>query len=430
MHSSWTNELHPSPCLRWDQSPTLPAPAQKSHSRRISLCLTALGRAIRILLTLHHDCHADSGVGRVTRELAAGYRDLGHTVDVFSFEDLPDRLTGKGRWMAFPWAVDRLLRSSGPWDVVDASTGDLWVHASRRRQTPGPLLVTRSHGLETVNRRRLIEAGVPDTGSVSGQVYHHRYRLWEVRRSLRVSDAVLVLNEEERREAQSLGVPDDRIATIGHGIGEHLLGLPAPNPTAAPLRLAYLGTHGPLKGSPTVLAALRVLLGENDGRRATLLGTRVPTGVVLTDLPEALRARVDVVPDFDNRDLPGLLADHHVLLAPALAEGFGLGILEAMACGLVPIVGSAPGPRRIVTDGVDGLMLDDPTPDDLVREVRGLDGDRDRLARLRTAAHERAQRATWRTSIERQVALVEKWRDELLVSPRAQPDRRQPWPPR
>lgn len=52
----------------------------------------------------------------------------------------------------------------------------------------------------------------------------------------------------------------------------------------------------------------------------------------------------------------------HVLLLPSLHESFGLVALEAMACGVVPVVTSVGGASEFINDGHNGFLRD---PDDI-----------------------------------------------------------------
>jgi glycosyltransferase involved in cell wall biosynthesis len=46
----------------------------------------------------------------------------------------------------------------------------------------------------------------------------------------------------------------------------------------------------------------------------------------------------------------------HALLMPSEMESFGLGALEAMACGVPPVATRVGGLPELVTDGVDGFL--------------------------------------------------------------------------
>jgi N-acetyl-alpha-D-glucosaminyl L-malate synthase BshA len=61
-------------------------------------------------------------------------------------------------------------------------------------------------------------------------------------------------------------------------------------------------------------------------------------------------------------DLAEILPVADVLLLPSLHESFGLVALEAMACGVVPVVTDRGGARDFIEDGINGFLRD---PDDI-----------------------------------------------------------------
>ena len=112
-------------------------------------------------------------------------------------------------------------------------------------------------------------------------------------------------------------------------------------------------------------------------------------------LTAILRGRVKVVPRFDRTELPALLKGYHVKLFPTLMEGFGKALVEAMACGLAPIVTSTPGPLEIVQDGRDALVV--------------TITDRAFLDRLRRNAHAKAQAYSWSQLARQRLQLYEEF---------------------
>jgi len=65
-----------------------------------------------------------------------------------------------------------------------------------------------------------------------------------------------------------------------------------------------------------------------------------------------LGPQADVVPYLQAAD---------IFVLPSAAEGLSVAMLEAMSCGLAPIVTRVGGSGEVITDGQDGLLID---PDD------------------------------------------------------------------
>ena len=175
-----------------------------------------MGDSLSIALLVHHQLEPGTGAPGSTLALAEALRTRGHRVDVIGLEIVG---TGESLWthLRFPLAAARRVRRAlrqHTYDIIDASTGDLWLLTRREIATSPTAVLTRSHGLEPLGvlarrdgaRRREL------TLRARYRLYHGGWRLHEVRRTLTCSDAVLVLNERERQYVASLGVDRDDIA--------------------------------------------------------------------------------------------------------------------------------------------------------------------------------------------------------------------------
>jgi glycosyltransferase involved in cell wall biosynthesis len=148
----------------------------------------------------------------------------------------------------------------------------------------------------------------------------------------------------------------------------------------------YVGAWHRSKNLPTLLEAFRQV---ND---ATLVITGRPHNDEQAQLPDLARrmgANVQFIGYVRDEDLPGLYTLASVVVQPSLYEGFGLPVVEAMACGTPVIVSDIPVLREIAGDAAPNFPPDDPAA---LREL---------LGRL---LHDEGVNLTWRHKALRRAA--------------------------
>ncbi len=371
---------------------------------------------MRVLLGIHHPLDPNLGAPGVTLALGRALTGLGCEVAYHAFEEAFPGITSHSAWhsLRYPWALSAwLARNAGRFDVLDITTGDCWPWAragrpgARRRHA----LLTRSHGLEHVVSEQLRADARAGLARLSWKypLYHGGFRLWEVRQSLLLADHVVLLNPVDRDYAcQRLGVPAAHISLIPHGLPEPFRALPPPERLPeGPLRIAFVGTWIQRKGREEVVAVARELLEQGVAFSLCLLGTGLGESEVLEDFPAAVRERVQVMPRYRHEELPGLLRAREVLLFPSHAEGYGMALIEAMACGLAPVttpVGVAP---EVVREGETGCLRPVGDVPGFTAAVRAFAGDRQKLLEVRRAAQQVVRGMSWQEVASRTVHLYE-----------------------
>lgn len=90
----------------------------------------------------------------------------------------------------------------------------------------------------------------------------------------------------------------------------------------------------------------------------------------------------------DNEKLIGLYQASDVFLFPSLYEGFSIAVLEAMACGLVPVIYSSNSSSEILEDSTDSFVLDD--EDEFRSILTYLEDHREKLEELGKMAQKKA----------------------------------------
>jgi glycosyltransferase involved in cell wall biosynthesis len=368
---------------------------------------------LRVLLTVHHDLVEGTGAAGSTLELADALERRGHRVEVFGLDLLGRRRGPVLDALAYPHVVAphvrrRLARRDV--DVVDASTGDLaYLAASRVRPAPAAVL-TRSHGLEHLNAARRRE------GARRGElrlrrrfgVYHGGVRLWEVARSMRTADGVLLLNDAESGYAAStLGVSPDRI----HRTAELLRTLPAATAPPAMRDVLVLSPASWRKGADVAVRVLDAVLRATPTATASWHGLADPSAL-RDQLDHDVQGRVALGGDFDALQLATLLAGHRVLLFPSRAEGLGMTVLEALTAGVVVVSSDVPGPHDVLEGGAGGVLVPDGHVEGMATAVRRLLADDPWRTDL---ARRGKERAAWYQAGPVVDRLVDSYREVLLL---------------
>ena len=156
--------------------------------------------------------------------------------------------------------------------------------------------------------------------------------------------------------------------------------------------LILVGNDWRNKGVPVLLNVLTEL-------RDLPIGLLVVTGEDLSACrrlvtEKELDDRVVFLPP--RKDIEFYYAAADAYVGPSLQDAYGIPPAEAMACGLPVIVSAAAGVSEIVTNGVDGMILDDPKDaSKLGTMIRHLYEDQEFRDRLGVKAAETARQYTW-----------------------------------
>jgi glycosyltransferase involved in cell wall biosynthesis len=295
-------------------------------------------------------------------------RALEERVDV-----VPLTWGGEGRWTAvardvlwYPALLPRDARRAG----VDV------VHCTIFR---GPL---RSKVPTIVTVHDLAVLRLPDVFPLWTRLYGRTL----LRRTLRSADRIFAVSEFSKRETAELaGVDPDRIDVVPNALEPVFT---AEGPKADGDYVLAVGTLEPRKNLARVVAATARL-----GVELRVVGERGWGGV------DVLDSHVEWLGRVGDEELAAAYRGARAFVLASLYEGFGIPVLEAMACG-TPVVTTAGSAMEEVTAG--GAVLVDPL--DVAAIAAGIeeaDRRRDELAPIGLA---RAREYTWERSADAAVA--------------------------
>jgi glycosyltransferase involved in cell wall biosynthesis len=166
-------------------------------------------------------------------------------------------------------------------------------------------------------------------------------------------------------------------------------GLPSPY-------LLFLGGDRPHKNARNVVRAFAEARRRAGLPHALVLAGPLPRNsgrvealISALDLERAVR-RTGIV---DDADMPGLFAGADAFLYPTLYEGFGLPVVEAMACG-VPVLTSSNSALQEVAGG-HALLVDPMDVDAIAAGIVTLSTDAGKRGELRKLGLSRAADFSW-----------------------------------
>jgi glycosyltransferase involved in cell wall biosynthesis len=203
---------------------------------------------------------------------------------------------------------------------------------------------------------------------------------------------------------EALGISPSRVVVIPNGVdpcfrplAEHEVAAALPPALRHRTFLLAVGNVVPVKNHLTAVAAFQTVLERFPALHLVICGradhpysARVKDAVV----DRGLADRVHFLGFVDGGALVALYNRATLLLLPSLTEGFGLSVLEAMACG-TPVIASAAGASAEV--GADAVaLIDDPMDVHAWSSMtEQLLASSSRRERMRAAGRRHAGRFTW-----------------------------------
>lgn len=305
-----------------------------------------------------------------------------------------------GVTLPLPAGVERLVEPLGAAANVRAK---VWYDFARAGKAAGRSPATVYHGVDTflpaaLPRHMTRVVNVHDLGYVHHPHLFDRRTLWlnqwHARIRLRRADHYIALSVSTADDLVNLLGIESRRITVVPAAHDTFFAVDDADTLDGPPFFLAVGGSNPRKNLDRVLTAFRrwQVLGGARSR----IQLRVAGGVDGSTQAQAHEhLGHDVVFEgFVTRErLRTLYRNTQGLLFPALHEGFGIPILEAMACG-APVLTTGTGATSEV--GQDAIVPVDPVDTESI--ARGIDVLHSQGAELRLAGLQRARQFSWERS--------------------------------
>ena len=306
------------------------------------------------------------------------------------------------------WRIERVRAASRPlrtaWEQVRLPARTRALGIDVLHSTHHTLPLTRMRAARVVTVHDVTFFRIPERYPPARRLYMQA----STRLAAKVAAAVIVPSGAVRDDVlRSLALPREKVHVVYEAPASRFAPIDPATARAVvrehdvePPYILSVGSLEPGKNRARLIRALHALRNDGVCQQLVVVGQPAWRFEAERSLVRELGMERNVrflgyVPD---ADLPAFYAAADVFALPALYEGFGLPVIEAMACG-TPVLTSATGATAEVAG--DAAVLVDPLSVEAIGDgLRRLLTDADLRAELRRRGIERAAQFSWRRAAD------------------------------
>lgn len=319
---------------------------------------------LKILFVLNAPLRSGLGIAKVHRDLKLAYEEMGHSVDYLDLEKiLPN---GNTRWQQIKGPIiqelflKQLKKIASNYDVIDANYG--CIPYSKESFGFNGVLLYRSHGLQPLYRiaeyspayKKMAYESLVRKSSFRNKIGNflrfltNKNTEWVLWDSLKYADIVHCLNKAEYDYLCEYGISKEKLIIIPNGIEDQYVEKSSVHTVKNQQRdeVTFLGSWTLRKGIKDIVEILEPIYKYVN--KINLLGTSYSEEYIKSFFPDAMHSKLNIVTSFNSEQLPELLQNTKIGIFPSYVEGFGLAVVEQLACGIPVIAYKTPGPMDIL----------------------------------------------------------------------------------
>lgn len=237
-------------------------------------------------------------------------------------------------------------------------------------------------------------------------------RIWLelcMRKSCRHADHIITISEFSKKEIlKYLKVPEENITVVPCAVNHTVY---HPNYSQTQIRkildryeisqeyFLYLGTIEPRKNLERLIAAYAMLCKEKQHVPLLVLAGKkgwLCEGIYAKVRKLGMEKKILFPGYIPPEESPLLMCGARAFLFPSLYEGFGMPLLEAMACGTPVIASNTTSLPEVAGDA--GILINPESEKEICRAMKKILEDEQERKRLQECGIERARSYTWKKS--------------------------------
>ena len=250
-------------------------------------------------------------------------------------------------------------------------------------------------------------------GRDSAKSFNNRINTWIETWSLRGVSKMICVSSSLRQYMEELGHRPEKLAVVNNGVAA-IENLPQRSEPCGEWTLGTMALFRPRKGTEVLLDALALLK-----ERGIRVNVRAVGPFETPEYESEIMERVERLDISElitwtgfQTDVNAQLAQMDLFVLPSLyGEGLPMVVLEAMANAVPVIASEVEGIPEAVRDGVDGLIFEPGSAEDLAAKIESIAGDNTRWSSMSASSLKRQREELSDISMARGVAAIY---DELL----------------
>ncbi|HXF96316.1 MAG TPA: glycosyltransferase family 1 protein [Gemmatimonadales bacterium] len=304
---------------------------------------------------------------------------------------------------------------------------DLWWHqigVTRAARRAGASLLHLPAGVGPIQPRMSTVVTIHDLAVLAFPEFFPRWFRHYARvvlpRLARAADAILTGSQAAKADiVHTLGVPEHRVAVVPNGVDPAFAPLPEGSERDQEVLRRFglprdfvltVGSREPRKNLPRLLEALRLLRSRAGMDDVTLVHAG-PEGWLADDLPAMVRRlgltdAVRFLGYVSREDLVVLYGMARLLAYPSLYEGFGLPVVEAMACGCPVLTSNVSALPEVTGDA--GWLVDPGSVEEIAEGIAALWSDAELRRTLAARGRARARCFSWERTARETAAVYDR----------------------
>jgi glycosyltransferase involved in cell wall biosynthesis len=330
---------------------------------------------LKILLVLQSPFCDTLGISKVHYDLKTAYEKMGHQVDTLSYDDLYPKGQSAASKIVGPFFTTKILKilkeKAKNYDVIDANYE--CIPFPKESFAFDGTLIFRSHGLQPLYREFEKRTPFSRVLNIEKKIrikfktrIGNAYRLLqkksgdkELYNSIKYADIVHCLNGAEYEFLLKYGISKNKLIVLPNGISDEFI-LKASDlkfKTKANV-ISFVASWTLRKGITDLNTILNQIKSKTNVAELKLLGGVEKTSRVESFFEFENLVHLNIIGTYKSMELPVLLKNVRVGIFPSYIEGFGLAIVEQLACGIPVVAYKVPGPMDILAPLDPTLLIE------------------------------------------------------------------------